>query len=155
MKIVLRLVLAVAVLGAVQSSSLGVASAGGTSAEEQFMALVNSERASRGLNPLAFHAGLTSLANDWTDAMVSTSRGCGGGLAHNPRVADDAPAGWTNLGENVACGGSVKVLHKLMMSSPMHRDNILGDYNAGGIGVAVDRSGTVWVTEVYATYPGA
>ncbi len=154
MKIVLRLLAAVAVLGAVQSSSLAVASAAGASAEQQFVALVNNERVSRGLRPLAFHAGLTSLADDWTDVMVSRSRGCGGGLAHNPRYSRDAPAGWTSLAENVACGGSVKTLHKLMMSSPMHRANILGDFNAGGVGVAVARSGTVWVTELYATYPG-
>jgi uncharacterized protein YkwD len=33
------------------------------------------------------------------------------------------------------------------MASPPHRANILGNYSHMGVGVAIDGSGRVWVTE--------
>ena len=150
MKFASRLLVVVAVLGALQASSTGAASA--ATAEDQLVSLVNRERVARGLAPLAVEAGLRGVAHDWT-ATMATGRRCPSGLAHNPAVGTDVPEGWTSLGENVACGGSVKTLYSVLMKSPRHRANILGDFNVVGMGVLVDRQGSVWLTQLFATYP--
>jgi uncharacterized protein YkwD len=149
MKSALRLLLAVAVLGALQSSSVGVATASGPSAEDQLVSLVNRERVARGLSPLAVDDGLGQVASDWTGTMA-TQR-CPSGLAHNPDFDTKVPGGWDNLGENVACGGSVKTLFSVLMKSSPHRANILGDFDTVGIGVRV-RGGLLWVTQIFANY---
>ncbi len=153
MKLIIRLLLAVAVLGAVQSSYVGVATAASTSAEKQFVSLINTERTKRGLAPLSVNSGLTSVARRWTDTMVSKSRGCPSGLAHNRNYTEQVPRGWTRIGENVGCGGSVTSVHKALMKSKGHRANILGEFNQVGIGVTVDSRGSVWITQNFANYP--
>lgn len=153
MKLTARLLLALALVGAVSSSHVGVAIAAESSAEDQFVTLANKERTKRGLDPLTVNSKLGDLASDWTDTMVSRSKGCPGGLSHNPDYIDDAPGGWTRIGENVGCGGSVKSVHKALMKSKGHRANILGDFNQVGIGVEVDSRGSVWITQIFADYP--
>lgn len=169
MKLVIRLLLALAVLSAVQSSYVGVGNAShrkaaraervasaapsSSSAEERFVSLVNQERKTRGLAPLAVNPDLRAVAGNWTGRMVSNSRGCPDGLAHNPNYSNQVPSGWNRVGENVGCGTSVETIHKALMNSSGHRANILGDYREVGIGVRVDSRGSVWITQIFATYP--
>jgi hypothetical protein len=48
-------------------------------------------------------------------------------------------------------GPSCRSIHDAFMSSPGHRANIVDrDYNEGGVGVAYDEEGTIYVTEVFA-----
>ena len=148
MRSVLRLLLAVAVIGALQSSSAGVATAADTSVEEQFVSAVNGERAKYGLAPLTVNLQLQGVASDWSDSMATR---CPNGLAHNPSLETDVSPGWRSLGENVACGGSVKELSNAFLNSPLHRANILGDFTSIGIGVTGKRA-ALWVTQIFATY---
>ncbi|MBW3642752.1 MAG: CAP domain-containing protein [Actinobacteria bacterium] len=147
-----RLLLALAVLSAL-TSSVGVAAAASTSAEEQLAALVNAERTKRGLRPLSVDTELGDVASHRSDAMVSRSKACPHGLAHAPGYEEEVPPGWMRVGENVGCGGSVAAVHQALMGSPTHRDNILGDFEEIGIGVETDGRGSVWITELFATYP--
>lgn len=148
MRSVLRLLLAVVVIGALQSSSVGVATAARASVEEQFVSAVNGERAKYGLAPLTVNLQLQGVASDWTDSMATR---CPTGLAHNPSLETDVPPGWRSLGENVACGGSVKKLTNALLKSPLHRANILGDFDSIGIGVTGNRA-ALWVTQIFAAY---
>jgi hypothetical protein len=69
-------------------------------------------------------------------------------LAHNPSLTTDVCC-WAGLGENVGYGGSLQVLNSAFLASPEHRANIMGRYNQVGIGVATDKHGLIWVSEVF------
>jgi len=109
--------------------------------EQRFLDLLNGERTSRGMAPLALRAEVIPVARDWTASMMRA-----GGLSHNPKLADQMPSDWTAIGENVGAGSTVDSLHTAFMNSSGHRANILGDFNQVGIGSDRDASGKLWVT---------
>src|SRR5439155_20404421 len=51
-------------------------------------------------------------------------------------------------GENVGCAGDADQMHQAFMRSPGHRANILGDWNAVGVGAYEGR--LLWGTEDFA-----
>jgi hypothetical protein len=68
-------------------------------------------------------------------------------LYHNPSLTSQVP-NWQAVGENVGEGPGVNDIATAFMQSPEHRANILDhDFTQIGVGVSVDRSGIVWVTE--------
>jgi len=75
-----------------------------------------------------------------------------GTIFHNPNLAA-ATSDWLGLGENVGVGASVGSLHEAFMRSPGHRDNILGDYNYVGVGVAEGSDNLLWVTVIFMRGP--
>ena len=112
-------------------------------AETQFVELINRERTTRGLAPLATHPDLVAGARNQAKAIRDAGR-----LFHNADLGA-VTTGWTKLGENVGYGGSVDRLHAAFMASPGHRANILEPaYTHIGLGVVVDGS-TMWVAEVF------
>jgi hypothetical protein len=112
-------------------------------AEKQFVDLINQDRTSRGLTPLASHADLVAGARKQAAAIRDAGR-----LFHNPNLAS-VTTGWTKLGENVGYGGTVSGLHAAFMNSPSHRANVLDPlYTHVGLGVVVQGS-TIWVAEVF------
>jgi hypothetical protein len=112
-------------------------------AEREFAALVNIERAKRGLHALAVRSDLRSVARDHSIRMAKASR-----LHHNPNLASDVK-NWARLAENVGRGPSVATLHRALMDSAGHRRNIL-DEGVTEIGIGVEvRGSTVWVTQVF------
>jgi uncharacterized protein YkwD len=108
--------------------------------------LVNAERAAHGLGPMGWHDHLGGLAQGWSEHMAGT-----GDYSHqnlDAALQNPAFAGFSGMAENIirgGCGLSAGQLHQAWMNSPSHRDNILGNYNAIGIGVACNGA------EVYAT----
>jgi uncharacterized protein YkwD len=108
--------------------------------------LVNAERAAHGLGPVGWHDQLGGLAQGWSEYMAG-----GGNFTHqNLDAVLNSPAGseFSALGENIirgGCGLSAQQLHQSWMGSPLHRDNILGNFTVVGIGVACNGS------QVYAT----
>src|SRR3954470_1576316 len=117
------------------------ASAADSSAEAQFLQLMNGERAANGLAPLTYRLDVVPVARAWTDRMAAEQH-----LYHNPSLSTQMPADWLSIGENVGYGGSVSQLHTAFMNSPGHRANVLGDFHSVGIGVTTDSHGTMWVT---------
>jgi hypothetical protein len=113
------------------------------------VSLTNSDRASEGLAPLSDDARLAEVAQGQANRMAAA-----GVLAHNPALSTDVCC-WARLGENVGYGGSLQVLNSAFLASPEHRANIMGAYNEVGIGVAVDKRGLVWVSEVFRLTTGA
>jgi len=133
----------------VGASALPLAAAEGSNtpdpaAEQDFLALINSERSSRGLRALSWHTEAASVARAHSHDMANE-----GELHHNDRLGSQM-SNWAALGENVGVGPSVSAIHGAFMGSSAHRSNILGNFTHVGLGV-VERSGSLWVTEVFVT----
>jgi hypothetical protein len=143
-----RLSSAVWVLAVALAASLLVAptpaqAATDVRAEQDFISLVNIERAKRGLHALVIRNDLTSVARTHSVRMADQNH-----LHHNPNLSRDV-TNWQRLAENVGRGPSVTSLHTALMNSEGHRRNILDDrVTEIGVGVEV-RGSTVWVTQVF------
>jgi hypothetical protein len=112
------------------------------SMESQFVAKMNAARQANGLRPYTVSYDLTSIAREHSRAMASK-----GQLYHNPSLTSEVQ-NWQAVGENVGDGPTVDDIHTAFMHSPEHRANILDhDFTQVGVGVTVDSSGQVWVTE--------
>ena len=110
-------------------------------AEQDFHALVNVERAKKGLGALRMRTEIVAVARDHS-ARMATDRE----LFHNPRYPEQI-TGWQRLSENVGYGPTVDRIHRALMESEGHRRNILDDrVTEVGIGVVI-RDGRVWVTQ--------
>jgi hypothetical protein len=106
--------------------------------------MANSARVSAGLPALAVSGDLSTAARAQAGRMAAS-----GTLAHTPNLPQVVCC-WSNLGENVGVGGSASVLQAAFMASPEHRANILSSsYTQVGIGVVVDASGRMWVSEIF------
>src|SRR5579864_9752948 len=120
--------------------------------EERLGQLINEERSSHGLGPLAVDHGLTQAARKHTERMLehkALSHQFDGEPALQLRFADENVHS-DQQAENLALGDNVISAHHWLMLSPDHRASILNaNYNT--VGVAVLRSGDhVYVTEDFA-----
>ena len=117
---------------------------------QQLYYLINAERAANGLGGVGWHDQLGGLAQDWSDHMAAS-----GDYSHQNLDAvmqNPAFAGFSAMSENIihgSCGLSAVELHQAWMSSPSHRANILGNYNAVGIGVSCN-GGDLYAVEDFA-----
>lgn len=122
-----------------------------TSAEALFLQRLNAERCAVGLTPLTLHTGLAEDARHWSGVMVYT-----GSFTHSTTIGQETSArlpDWQSAGENIGRGWGVDSLHAAFMASPGHRANVLGDYDAVGVGVVSDGDGRIWVTFRFARSP--
>jgi uncharacterized protein YkwD len=104
---------------------------------------VNDARSKAHLPDLTWNENLARKAQAWADRMASTNQ-----LAHS-NLVEGVDGGWSHLGENVGCGGSVHDVHDGFMASKTHRDAILGrEFSSVGVGVA-ERGGKIWVAQVF------
>jgi uncharacterized protein YkwD len=119
-------------------------SAAPTTKEVRLLRMVNGTRNARGLAPLAMRDNLVRMARRHSSAMSRQNL-----LFHTACLSCRFPAGsWSALAENVGTGGSLRGIHRTMMGSAGHRQNLLGGFDAVGIGV-VKRGGQFWVTEIF------
>ena len=113
------------------------------SSSSSFVSLVNSARASHGLQGYAVSSQLTSVALGQAERMASQQR-----LYHNPSLASQVTS-WKYVGENVGYGPDVATLFQAFMNSSPHRANILDhDFTQIGVG-AVTKNSTLWVSMVF------
>lgn len=99
---------------------------------------------SRGLKPLAVRDNLVRMAHRHSAQMAGQ-----GLLFHTPCLSCRFPSGsWRALAENVGMAGALQRVHRLMMRSAGHRNNVLGGFDAIGIGVVI-KGGRYWVTEIF------
>jgi len=130
--------------------------------EVQFLTLLNQVRASLGLGEVARDAAADSLALEWSNHMADTFAGNGSvvidaaapsdcnrsALCHRPGLAGAIATiepNWRAAAENIGTGGDVQTLHDAFVKSPLHYENMIGNYNRVGVGVVV-RGARVWVT---------
>jgi uncharacterized protein YkwD len=116
-----------------------------------FLDRTNGLRASHGVKALQEHDTLTRKAEAWAQHMASTGR-----LEHSQLSANLGSLRWRALAENVAystpSSDTLRSIHNMFVNSSGHRANMLGRfYTHMGVGVATDRTGKVWVAEVFAT----
>lgn len=115
-----------------------------TSRETRLFNMINRARTSRGLSPLALRNDLVRMARRHSVNMARQRL-----LFHTPCLSCRFPSGsWRALAENVGAGGSVRRIHRTMMRSAGHRQNVLGGFDALGVGL-VRRGGRFWVTQIF------
>lgn len=112
-------------------------------AERRLVALLNDERAERGLHPLRVAGDLRDVARRHSRRMADEGR-----LYHNPDYRSEV-GGWQRIGENVGTAASAAAAHAAFMGSGGHRENLLAHgFTEVGVGVEV-RGGDLWVTQVF------
>jgi hypothetical protein len=118
--------------------------------ETRSVAFINSQRAANGLPALAFSPPLAAEASAWTDHLMAANS-----ISENPDLGAHAPPGWAALGENVGMGGSLDLIDTSYWNSPPHRANILGKWDAVGVGVDQRGDGTLFTTAIFVRWqPG-
>lgn len=141
-----RLLLRVAglLIGLTALVSIAGPAAATTTQEVAVHSLIDRARVNRGLPPLVLNGELSQLAHRHSLRMAQQRR-----LFHTPCLECRIPiATWTMLGENVGSGGSIRRIHRTLMRSTPHRQNVLGGFDAVGVGV-VERGGRFWVTQIF------
>lgn len=134
----------------VLAAMLVVAPSAPAGATTGILALTNSARMSRGLPALTTSADLTAAASQQAGRMAGAGR-----LYHTPNLGG-AVCCWSALGENVGEGASTNEIFSAFMASAEHRANILnGSYTQVGVGLVVDASGRMWVSEIFRRPSGA
>lgn len=120
--------------------------------EERAVALVNADRAARGLPPLRVNMTLVALARDYAQDMIARNF-----------FSHESPEGETFsdrlirygvkfrcAGENIGMNGSVEAAERVFMNSDGHRANILtADYSEVGIGVRRGADGAVYIVQEF------
>lgn len=108
--------------------------------------LMNQERTSRGLPAFSRRTDVDDIAVAHSKRMAAD-----GGIWHNddyftPATKNRLQAAY--LGENVARNADIDDMHRRLMNSPHHRDNILNPrFSQVGVGVAVGENGGLFGTE--------
>ncbi len=135
---------ALAVVGAMTAGLVLVTGQAGASANAAFVAATNQARAAVGLPKLTVSADLTAAATHQAQNMADA-----GALFHTPNLGSGLCC-WVMVGENVGKGPSESLIQAAFMASPEHRANILrAAYGQIGIGYVIDKSGTLWVSEIF------
>ena len=116
-------------------------------AERALVRAIDAARARQGSPSLSAHPGAARIARAYARRMSHTAR-----VEHNPALAQ--PDVRARLGspqavaENVGKGQDISGIHTAFMKSPGHRRNILGPFDAIGIGVVFDGR-TYWAAEIF------
>lgn len=137
---------------AIASSRAGTADTYDTAAEQQLVQLINQARSQQGLPPLPQNGQLRQAARAHSQQMASRqtlSHQLPGEPILRKRLALRGLRFHTD-GETVAFNQSAEAAHQGLIHSPPHRAIILSpEYDAVGVG-AVERDGTLWITEDFA-----
>lgn len=120
--------------------------------EQKAVVLLNTDRQNAGLEPLKVNFQLSKLAADYAVDMNRRKF-----FAHvDPDGKDpfDRMAGieidYPNAGENIALSPDVETAHKMLMDSPLHRENILNPkFTEIGIGVRPDVRGGIYLVQEF------
>ena len=104
--------------------------------EGELMALINRERAKRGLEKLVVDESLTDISRSWARTMAKKKK-----MFHNEKLGDHLKTyGWKMINENVFYASdevSSKKVVEGWMKSWGHRDNLLyPEMNIAGVGIS-------------------
>jgi uncharacterized protein YkwD len=147
-RIWIPIVVAVAIAAALAPAPSAVAAetrtAGEAAAEQDFLVRANGARSAAGLGSFAGSAAWQEHARNHSEEMARS-----GSIFHDTKLAAEAGTigCWARVGENVGVGHSVDAIHSALMASPTHRSNILGDFDALGVGVETTAQGQIYVTQ--------
>lgn len=124
-----------------------------TSQEQVAYNLINRERSQYSLPSLTLDPVLSSLARKKSRDMLENNY-----FAHeSPTLGNvrtmlkNAGYAFAGAGENIARYATVDKAHAALMSSDGHRRNILSSaWQKVGVGIALDRNGFVYLTQIFA-----
>jgi len=119
--------------------------------EIQMLQLINSERKSKGLEPLKWHSELAGVAKLKSDDIVTNNY-----FAHNSptygnfySMVRNAGISYSQVGENLAKARDINKAHIMLMGSEGHRNNILSsNFTHIGIGITNESNGIV-ITQLF------
>lgn len=117
--------------------------------------LVNRRRQSAGLPPLTWDATLAALAEEHSARMADRSRAFGHDGFDDRVAAARASIGISQASENVATNNypDPQVAQQAVggwVNSPGHRQNLEGEFQLTGVGVARSPQGDYFITQIYA-----
>lgn len=120
--------------------------------EQLAVNLLNQARQNEGLEPLKVNLQLSKLAADFAQDMRNRKF-----FAHvDPDGKDPfdrmAAVGidFPNAGENIALSPDVETAHRMLLESPLHRENIMNPkFTEIGIGVRPDARGGVYLVQEF------
>ena len=120
--------------------------------EQLAVNLLNQARQNEGLEPLKVNLQLSKLAADFAQDMRNRKF-----FAHvDPDGKDPfdrmAAVGidFPNAGENIALSPDVETAHRMLLESPLHRENIMNPkFSEIGIGVRPDARGGVYLVQEF------
>ena len=112
----------------------------------------NKFRRSKGLPALVINEDLNAIAQKHSSNMARKRVGFGhGGFSQRESQARKRIKPLYSFAENVAYGPTTgKQVVTMWKNSPGHRRNMLGRYKYIGIGIAKDRQGRIFYTQVFA-----
>ena len=115
-------------------------------AARRLLELANADRGRAGLAPLSARADITALALAHSQRMARA-----GGIFHNDAffsAATRTALGAKARGETVALNSNLDDAHRRLMTSPVHRANLLDTrFSVVGFAVVRDVAGTYFVTQ--------
>jgi uncharacterized protein YkwD len=123
----------------------------GVSMADEILQYINTYRRKKGLPPMAMNAAITAEALKHSENMAARRTSFGhNGFQHRLKRISSALNGYSTAGENVAMGSTTarEVVDNWLKSS-MHKQNIEGAFNLTGIGVAADKKGTLYFTQIF------
>lgn len=118
--------------------------------EKQNFYVTNALRVREGLPALRFHEKTADVARlhsaDMAEQNYFSHTDLSGGSVKDR--AEDAGVVFYSIGENIAMGAQNSLyMHELLMNSEGHRNNILADFRAVGIGVAFHENNVPYLTQ--------
>ena len=120
---------------------------------DEILKYINEYRRKKGLPSIVMNAAMSAEAQKHSENMAAhrTSFGHNGFQSRVKRISP-ALNGVSGAAENVAMGSTTarEVVDNWLKSS-MHKQNIEGPYNLTGIGVAADRKGVLYFTQIFAS----
>ncbi|MEP7374110.1 MAG: CAP domain-containing protein [Chitinophagaceae bacterium] len=119
---------------------------------DDVLSQTNQFRKSNRLPALTINTELNAIAQKHSADMANGRVGFGhGGFSKRNQMARNAIQSLNRFAENVAYGAtSGKEVVTDWKNSPGHRRNMLGRYKYIGIGIARDRRGRIYYTQVFA-----
>ena len=144
-RLVVVIVLGLLSLAAPVVGASPAAAADTGSLESDFVARINSLRASKGLGRLAVDGELTAIGRRWAGKMADAGK-----ISHNGNFPSEVQADWVKLGENVGAGRDVAGLMDAFIRSPKHYANLVdGDYTRIGVGVVLGSNGVIFTSHQF------
>ena len=120
--------------------------------EQKAVLLLNEDRRSAGLEPLKINLKLSKLAADYSLDMNKRrffSHVDPDGKDPFERMAAIG-VDFPNAGENIAISPDVETAHKMLMDSPLHKENTLNPkFTEIGIGVRPNSRGGVYLVQEF------
>lgn len=133
--------------------SIYTAPTGNVSMADEILKYINEYRRKKRLPPMAMNTVMNAEAQKHSENMAARRTSFGhNGFQHRLKRITPALNGVSGAAENVAMGSTTaKEVVDNWLRSSVHKQNIEGAYNLTGIGVAADKRGVLYFTQIFAS----